>query len=167
MVWTDLEMERVVSDEQLQHAFSAVFGVSPTEVAVTEDLFTVSDSVREAILADDHLGEAPIYLERSRTPGDFPFHVMVVLRKAELEAMVKGWDREVAMIQRLADELGVRMLISDDDVNPYTWILVTPHAAMTPVRVDADQLDDHDALVLAEPAASEHKGRPRKIVAAR
>lgn len=144
-MWTDIEFGCVPTDERLRQAFAVGFGVPIQAVVIADD-----------ILAADPWADPTvrIVLERNQQPGDFPLHVMVILGDDELRERVAGWDEGLGMVQRLCEELDCRALISDDDPDPYRWILVSPKTVPRIVEVDPAQLDNADALVLLNDMAS-------------
>lgn len=146
-MWTDIEFGCVPTDERLRQAFAAGFGIPSRAVVVADNIDTVDPWADPTI---------SIVLERNRQPGDFPLHVMVILGNRELHEQVADWDEELAMVQRLCEELDCRALVSDDDPDPYRWILVTPATYPRVVEVDPAQLDDADALVLLNDAVTRH-----------
>lgn len=74
-----------------------------------------------------------------RRGGDFPTSL-------EIRVVERGPDPK-SLAKALANILGCECLISDDSVNPFTWVLVSRDGAMTSVAVDPDALDS-DELVL-------------------
>ncbi len=139
MLWTELELERVVPDDDLRGAWGHVFQVGADAVAVVDD-------VADAAPWPDP--QTRILLERRLQAGEFPLHLMVILRSPRLAADVADPARERTLLTRLCIALDCRMLTGDDTLAPQRWTLIAPDGTFTPVELDAEQLDD-DALVLA------------------
>ena len=74
---------------------------------------------------------------------------MVILGDESLDERVATPAHSLAAVHAICAALGCRALISDDNPNPYRWILVTPETGVTSMRVDPRQLDECGAFVLA------------------
>jgi hypothetical protein len=139
MVWTEVEIDRIVSNDHLRAAWADVFGLNIDQVAIVDDI-TTSNTRRN--------DRTRLVLERGPQPGDFPLHVMVVLRTGSLAQHKSVPTDPVAAVRTLCAILGCRALISDDDPNPYRWRLVEADKSIRLVRVDPRQLDETGAFVL-------------------
>jgi hypothetical protein len=139
MLWQELEVSRALSDVDLVQAWSLVFSVDSESVLVVdtmEDAPPVSDT------------RIRIVLERWRQPGQFPLHVVVYVRGADLGAGVSKLDGSLDLVRRFCATAECDCLLSDDDVNPHTMILVRRTGQVCPVVLDGDALD-RDKLVIA------------------
>ena len=141
MLWTELELDREISDDRLRDAWAAAFAVPPDAVAIVDDITTARPSTDPGVR---------VVLERYGLPGDFPLHVMVILHGEDLDAAVAGQEKTLALVKRLCAALDCRVLISDEGPDPYVRLRVTPTGQVDIVEVDADQLDDNGAFVLAK-----------------
>jgi hypothetical protein len=144
MLWTELELDRVIPDERLREAWAEVFGFGQNRVAIIDD-FTDETARGERI---------SLVAERRRQPGDFPLHLTIVLRTEGLAARVAAPQDSLAAVRALCRSLECHALLSDDGPNPYRWILVRPDAPETVVRVDPDRLDESGAFVLVPELAT-------------
>ena len=145
MVWTEFEIDRIVSDDHLRFAWADVFGLNKDQVAIVDDITTSNTRRNDRIR---------LVLERRPQPGDFPLHVMVVLRTGSLGQHRSVPPDPASAVRNFCAILGCRALISDDDPNPYRWRLVGADKSIKLVRVDPHQLDEAGAFVLM-PATSE------------
>jgi hypothetical protein len=138
-MWTDLFLDRVVDDDVLAQGLARLFGVSPTDVGIVDDIGEASaESVRSL----------PIRVERAPEAGDFPLRVSVYLDYVLQPRVERSADEETA-IARLCALWQCSCLFSDDDVNPYSWLLMRSTGLLEAVTVDGDRLDDQDELVVA------------------
>jgi hypothetical protein len=145
MLWTEMEIDRVVPDDRLRVAWAVTCGLNEDQVAIVDDV-TMSETRR-----DDR---TRLVLERRLQPGDFPLHVMVIARTGSTDPHGSWLADPTSAVRSVCAILGCRALISDDDPNPYRWILIGVDASAKPVRVDPRQLDEAGAFVLM-PAAAE------------
>jgi hypothetical protein len=134
-MWTDLMLDRVVDDRVIVDGMAYVFGVRTGEVALIDDIEGLDDN-------------PPIIITHTRLSGDFPLQLSIYLRYSELEQRVCDPEDEQTVIARLCAEWRCSALFSDDDLNPYRWLLMSQTGRLAEVTVDADRLDDQDAFVI-------------------
>lgn len=127
-----LLLSRVVEQDVFVAVLAKFYGVSPAEVFVGE---------RDEDLVDAP-PDSPVMVIQRTAEGEYPLWLEVFSRREPSS------DAELAAA--FVAECGVDALISDWTPNPYQWIRVcAPHARQVLVYVDADQLDDHNAFVVA------------------
>jgi hypothetical protein len=146
-MWTEIDIERIVSSRDLQAAFAATFGVAPTRILITEDIASEggSDNVSPMIL-----------VEQRTQPGDFPQRLMIVLKDPELVQRVG--DRETSiksysMLSLLAANMKSTLLAVDQRGDPYSALLIEPTGKVYHVDLDPDFMDETDG-VRVEPEAN-------------
>lgn len=144
MLWTELELDRIIPDARLAAAWTTAFGVDQVAVTIVDDIAETAPWTNP---------RTRIVLERRQQAGDFPLHVTVILGDEALDEAVIGPKRTTAMIRCLCAELDCRALVATDDLDPYRWLLVTPQGQIEPARLDVQQLDEADAFVLARQPA--------------
>src|SRR5262249_57268651 len=110
MLWTELELDRVVSDDRLREAWAEVFGLDQNRVAIVDDITTTQTR------RDDRIS---LVVERRRQPGDFPLHLTVILRTEELAARVADPAGSMAAVRALCRSLEWRAPFSGGGPNPY------------------------------------------------
>ena len=140
-MWTDLMIDRVLDDGLLIEGLASVFGVSPGEIRIVKP--SNSGGLPDGITAD-----APIWVERSVLQGDFPLQATVHLRP-DLQSLVNDPADEQATVARLCAIWQASCLFSDDELNPYTWLVMRPNGRLERVTVDAAALDERNAFVIA------------------
>lgn len=147
MIWEDILITRDVPEREIAAALATVFGIPEDRVLVIADLGTYTGKVT------DDIG---IVCDRRPVAGDFVLHLSISLRDDEFEQFVEAHEVGV-LVGRMCRIWSCAALVSDDSVNPYSWLLVRGPDDIQPVHVDAETLDDTDAWVLAsvpEPAGA-------------
>lgn len=139
MLWQELEVGGNLSDGDLIGAWSTILNIDPDSVLVV-DTMEDAPSVSQA--------GARIVLERWCQSGQFPLHVVVYVRGADLEERVSGPNAGLDLVRRFCSAVKSDCLLSDGDVNPYTMLLVRRTGKVSSVALDGDALD-RDELVLA------------------
>ena len=139
MIWQDILITRDVSERDVATALATVFGIRQEQVLVITDLVTFTGEV-----TDDFL----ILCERRPTTGDFVLYLSIYLRDDPLERFVELND-DGTLIGRLCQIWSCSALMSDDSIDPYSWLLVRGPDDIQPVQIDSEILDDDDAWVLA------------------
>jgi hypothetical protein len=147
MIWQDILITRDVSEREIAAALAIVFSFPEDRMLVVADLITYEGAVT------DDIG---IVCERRPAAGDFVLHLSIALRDDDFEEFVRAHD-DLDLIGRLCQIWDCAALVSDDSVNPYSWLLVRGPDDIQPVHVDAESLDDEDTWVLTsvpEPAGA-------------
>lgn len=108
---------------------------------VARALQTQSVSITRSLELAPHANAAVWCVLTTRT-GDFPTTLDIYPSDPSVD---EPSEHELAM--RFALELNSDCLISDSDVNPYTWTLVTSGGLSYPVSVETDALG-RDRLIL-------------------
>ena len=116
----------------LLDALAGAFSVRRAAVRAVTDLGDARDLQGVVLLCTSHT-----------TGGDFPLHVTVYPQDP-----AGAFPTELEAARALARTLGCRCLITDDAINPFTWVLVDS-SGVHPVTVEPDALDRNE-LVLAK-----------------
>jgi hypothetical protein len=140
LMWTDLMLDRALDDRPLREGLASIFGVPADEIQIVGGS---ADGGGTAGTASDH----PIWVERDALEGEFPLRLGVYLRP-DLCALIDEPADEQAAIARLCAVWQASCLFSDDEVNPYTWLVMRPNGRLEAVTVDAESLDDRDAFIV-------------------
>ena len=144
MLWEDLVLDRSIPDRPLQEALAATFGVAPEVVRVVESLddADAGESTKLAVL-----------VERTLLAGEFPLQASIYLRDAELELRLSAPAERVARVKQFCELLHCSALMSDESLDPYSWLRVGASGVVEMVTLDAGRLDqDEFAVVSARPA---------------
>ncbi|MET0553209.1 MAG: GNAT family N-acetyltransferase [Vicinamibacteria bacterium] len=131
--WLSLHLEGDVDDRALVEATAAVLGRSAGEIAITDSAPRTSQGV---------------WCRVSRGGGQFRTSLEVFA-----DRVPEGLDLP-AFGRAMSTALGRRCLVSDDEVNPYSWTLVDRDQMRT-VHVDVDALDAEEGSLVLGP----HDGR--------
>src|SRR5688572_15116065 len=114
MIWQEILITRDVSEQEIAAALASVFNFPQHRVLVVADLGTYAGT-----LTDD-IG---IRCERRPVAGDFVLHLSIYLRDADFEQFVEAHE-DVVLVGRMCRIWDCAALVSDDSVNPYSWLLV-------------------------------------------
>ena len=133
MVWTEVEIDRIVSNDHLRAAWADVFGLNIDQARLW---MTSRRATHGGTIAHDSF--------LSVVRNQVTFHSMY----GSLAQHKSVPTDPVAAVRTLCAILGCRALISDDDPNPYRWRLVEADKSIRLVRVDPRQLDETGAFVL-------------------
>ena len=144
MLWEDLVLDRSIPDRPLQQALGATFGVAPEAVRVVEPM-DYANAGEDASLA--------VLVVRTPLAGEFPLQAGVYLRDEEVETRLGAPAERLARVKHLCELLHCTALMSDESLDPYSWLRVGASGAVESVTLDADRLDREEfAVVSARPA---------------
>jgi len=108
MNWQDILVNRILSDEEIKAGLCHIFNIHYSEIMITEEVPVEPLSPNIKVLC-----------EKSETEGDFTTLLSVYVRDENLE------DSDVLYsVGRFCKKLGCLCLITDNSVNPYSWILL-------------------------------------------
>ena len=139
MIWEDILITRDVAELDVAAAMATVFGIESDRVLVIDDPMTFEGEIT------DDIG---ILCERRPAAGDLVLFLTIYLRDDALETFAEAHEVGV-LVGRMCQIWDCAALVSDDSVNPYSWLLVRGPDDIQPVRVDPETLDDDDAWILA------------------
>lgn len=134
MIWSDLHVERPLSEAELRAWIRSVFAIDDRLVAVEKQYDYPSDP---ALLASH------VFVAWDQFTGQYPFRVTVAVKEPSLEHV-----DEVAAIDALARQTGARLIVFDDSPEPDHVLLVEPDGTRRGAYVDPDALD-HDSYEIA------------------
>lgn len=132
-MWTDLVLDREVSDEVLAGGLALAFDVPPAEITIVEAAGLDSASRR---------APPPILVVRESLQGEYPLQISITLHRDELRHRVESDAAGEAVIAVLCAQWQCTCLFSDDGLNPFTWLRMLPDGLLQAVTVDAERLDD-------------------------
>ncbi len=145
MIWQDVLINRSLTEQELASGLATIFAVDPASISVVDEIVA---------LTDDDLAPIQILGERSPMAGEFSLLLTVILRTPSLQVFAEERG-DLPLLQSLCDVWNVDALVDDGTVNPYRWLLLRPRQEPQVVKIDADQLAEHDAYVLVrQPVAS-------------
>ncbi|HEX5164823.1 MAG TPA: hypothetical protein VFV93_05460 [Thermomicrobiales bacterium] len=144
MIWQDFLITRDVPEQEIAAALATVFNVAQDRVLVVEDLMTYP-----GVLTD----EIGIRCERQSATGDFVLSLTIYLLNKDFEQFVEAHD-DIDLIGRMCRIWDCAALVSDDSLNPYSWLLVRGPDDVQPAHVDAESLDDDIWVLTAVPEAA-------------
>src|SRR5687767_6069358 len=133
----DLAADRTLTVAEVRSALCSLLSLNPQEVLIVNDL--------EELL---HPGAPPMHKVFCQiTPlggGDFPTRLS--LRGAPFEQLPR-----IQSANELCRALRCRFLLSDDDVNPFTFLLVDGTNTPKPVAVEPERLDANEYVLSPAP----------------
>jgi hypothetical protein len=134
MIWNEILVSKEILDADIQSAAAEMFLTDTQSIMVVRSI------------ADDNIDSSkPIIIESSKLGGDFPTRlVFYVEGKAVSIENIDKLDSIVFLCRRL----DCQILVSDEDVNPYSMNLVESNASITKVFLDVAKLDDDGQFVI-------------------
>lgn len=130
MTWTAFHLEQSPAPPRGRRALAEATGIAPDRIEFVHD-----------ICASGQL-DARLVVETIDRGGEFPVEWSLHSAGPRLPDAL-----DVACT--LARLIETRMLVSDDDPNPYRWLLISPSNPPQQVSVDMKRLDEADQLWLA------------------
>lgn len=122
-----LDCDRGTGEASLLHAVEIVCGAAEGEAKARQGVEDLDGSSLEVIVR--------------RRQGEFPWTLEIYRRGTAPPT-------EAELGRALAKRLGCRVLLSDDDVSPYTWLLTNAGGPLESVAVDPEALG-RDEFVLS------------------
>lgn len=147
MIWTEIDLQQEITNGIIQQALAEIFSIDPASILFD----SVTDTTQPPTRIDPAIR---IVVDRWEQPGDFPVHLLFVLRDGELERQVDTFDKTLKQLRKFCTAVGVDALASDQDLSPYTWLLVRASGEVVPVQLNPVAYDE-DRLVIQEPVTSE------------
>jgi hypothetical protein len=130
MIWEAFLTDLMITDGSIRSAVADLFEIDFQSILIVEDICDLSDL---------NVPRNQVLIERRNIGGDFPL-VLTFYIKVKLLSDYKS--DELYGIMFLCHKLCCQALISDLDINPYSWYLVSVDRSIRRVYVDADKLDD-------------------------
>lgn len=132
MTWQNVLIEDRASPSRIRAALAQAFGVDEAEIDTVDAAGAVAPR-------EDVVVQCVYHVMR----GQFPLRIDIYVDQAPAD--------ETGMLQRIANALGQRCLVSDDDTDdPYSMRLIAPGQAPRVVRLDPEALDDRDEHILTK-----------------
>ena len=123
---TDAVFESQIGVERIKQAVAAVLSLPPSRVSIIDN---IADYPERA--------SADVVCLLTRTLGDFTLAVSI-----QCDPVHISLSKELDVVQRLVDALGVAALTPDDSPLPTSMWFVSPNATPERVSVDDSALDD-------------------------
>lgn len=147
MVWTEIDVDRHLTDADLRNATAQTFGIAPERVRVVASL--TSDTPR----LDPDIS---LLIEHWSQPGEFPERVSFVMWDGALIERIgerEGSSESYALLTTLASHLNASIIASDSGVNPYLGLLIQPLGDVYRMELDQETLDDLGGIALPAKSA--------------
>lgn len=135
MHWTDLELNRDLPDTNIREGFAQALGVPIEAVAIVD--MTNSEEAPALIS-----GEVQVAIDRWTQPGDFPLHLMVVVRGDDLTSRVRSTGTTIKYLLAFCRLTQCDVLISGDNASDETWLLLSHRGNTFNVVVNSRALDE-------------------------
>jgi hypothetical protein len=133
MLWFDAEIERAITDAELQLAASRLVGCTRDQVLIINEDYPPLDSPPVCISV------------RANQSGQFALLISVYLFAPFREVVDRLTLLEAGSL--LAIDLHMRVLMPNDDTSdPYSFVVVESNGEGAIVAVDSEQLDLHNAI---------------------
>jgi hypothetical protein len=145
MMWTDVVVDRIVSEEDVQRVWAGVFGLPVEAVAITPDW------------GEDDRWDRPgvrVAVARYEEPDhEFPMILSMVLLDESLAVAVSGDARTLDAIQRFCASLNCRAITAVSADDETSWTLITPSERWRIRGFEPAQAGEHLANATFEPLA--------------
>ncbi len=144
VVWTEIDVDRLLTDADLRHAASKTFGIA------TERVQVVSSLVSDITALDPRIS---LVVEHWRQPGDFPERVAFVMWDGDLLEMIgtkEDSTESYALLTALASYLKASIIAPDSEPSPYTGLLIEPSGNVYRVEFDEAAIDGPDGISLPD-----------------
>lgn len=123
----DILFERMLSDTEIQRTVAFVLKSEQEEVVVVSDFEDLPNKPYMAVCLVGWKG------------GEFPQYVSVYLWNLASSVI-----SDIELGRAFAGHLSGSCLVSDDSVNPYTMLLISPDGHVRRVALRVSNLDEHD-----------------------
>jgi hypothetical protein len=136
MIWEEILIAGKVAAADVISSVASIFSVNIESVLVVG-----------SIAAENIDNSKPIVIESITIGGDFPTKLSFYIDEEKiLVDKVNKLDSVIALCRILNHKI----LISDDDVNPYSMNLVDIDGSVKKVFLDVDKLDDHGNYAISK-----------------
>jgi hypothetical protein len=132
MIWQDILIERLVADADITVAVAGAFALPTDSISVVGDFKELDDIDIESVA---------IICERWRVEGDFAINMHVYLRADAAIALTEQLG-DIEIVGRIAQTMNTACFIGDDDINPFTGMLVRGTRDVQPARLDPEAEDE-------------------------
>lgn len=139
-MWEDLLIGVAATRSKLQQSIGELFDVAPERIVIVDD-FTAS--------AEGMPPDTAVIVQQTTQPGEFPLMLSISLTDEALIQRATGRNAAVTFAGRLSTILQCDVLMSDEDIDPYSMLRVRPSGTVEAVTIDADALDANHYRVIA------------------
>jgi hypothetical protein len=136
MIWEEILIAGKVAAADVISSVASIFSVNIESVLVIG-----------SIAAENIDNSKPIVIESITIGGDFPTKLSFYIDEEKI--LVDKMNKLDSVIA-LCRILNHKILISDDDVNPYSMNLVDIDGSVKKVFLDVDKLDDHGNYAISK-----------------
>lgn len=135
MHWIDLELSRALPDNEIREGFATALDIPIDQVAIVE----MTRSEEEPALIPDGVQVA---IDRWSQPGDFPLHLMIVVRGNDFTARLSSAGTTTRYLLAFCRHTRCDALFSCDDAGDETWLLLSHRGTTSTVVVDGRALEE-------------------------
>lgn len=136
MIWEEILVNGKLADTDVISSTANMFSVNIQSVLVVENISTENID-----------NSKPIVVENTTIGGDFPTKLSFYIDEEKLS--ISKMDKLDSVIN-LCRILNHKILISDNDINPYSMSLVDVDGSVKKVFLDVDKLDDHGEYIVSK-----------------
>lgn len=144
MVWTEIDVDRPLTDADLRRAAGQTFGIAAERVQVVFNLTSDITALDPRI---------SLVVEHWRQPGDFPERVAFVMWDGNLLDTVgtkEDSTESYALLTAFASHLNASIIAPDSDASPYTGLLIEPSGNVYHVDFDEAEIDGSGGISLPD-----------------
>lgn len=152
MLWQDLLLGRQVSDVALGTALATALAIPEPRVRIVD---AIGDGPRPA-----H-GTTGLLVERTPLRGEFPLHLSLYVTDASVAKYLQQPAASLATVVRLCELLHAPCLVSDDSLDPASWLRVMPSGLVEQILLEPERLDRDEYVVASISPANVPRVRAR------
>ena len=131
MIW-EMLIDRHLTANEIVTTVSELLLISLADILIVDDITSVKVSPKTRVVC-----------ENTAIGGDFSMLLSIYLRDPNLgELDIK------ALTGQFSNMLRCKCLISDESVNPYSWLLIQGTTDCQIVYLDSDKLDEKEEYVV-------------------
>ncbi|MGA1839284.1 MAG: hypothetical protein ACMUIU_01555 [bacterium] len=131
MIWEEVLVDHSLTFNEIADTLSKLFSVSPANILVIDDIAKVSVNKHVRILC-----------ERMQIKGDFSIRLSIYLRDPDLEQL-----ESKVIIGQFCDILHCKCLMSDESLNPFSWLLVQGSSNIQAVFLNPDKFEKEEYVI--------------------
>jgi hypothetical protein len=145
MFWQDVLLGCRVPDAELRNALAIALGVPASRVRIV-------DAIHDSPAIGD--GAPLLIAERASLEGEFPLHVSLYVKDPLVEQRSRSSVSSLERLSRLCGLLQCAALVSDEALDPASWLRIQPSGLIERVLLDPDHLDRDEYVVATATPAS-------------
>jgi hypothetical protein len=154
MFWQDVLIGCLASDSTLRRAIAGALGTPTRRVKIVDSISEQPDGAGDGYI---------VLVERAQLAGEFPLQLSVFVNEPSPVAELRQPGASLSRVARLSEILQCSCLVSDDSLNPASWLRVLPSGTVERVMLDSELLDEDTYVVASVVPAGEGQGETVRL----